>query len=72
MIEMFAANPSQGSLMERSRTYYFGNEHKVRLDNVCEFKDSNTTHRLKTQDGRHWIIPKTFIAIELDIDDWSF
>lgn len=30
------------------------------------------THRVETGDGKKWIIPGGWLAIELDMDEWTF
>ena len=56
----------------RERIYYFPNNEKVILKDVCELTVSQSgNHRLKTMDGKHHIIPTGWIHIELDIDYWT-
>lgn len=57
---------------EKSRVYIFPNDEKVTLENVTELMVSNSgNHRLKTQDGKHHIIPVGWLHIELEIDNWT-
>lgn len=60
-------------ILERKRIYHYLNGGKLEFKNVVEVIVSNSgNHRLKLQDGSHWIIKEGWIAIELDIDEWSF
>lgn len=57
---------------EQKRTYYFPDGH-IALDNVVKVGISNTTHRIETKDGKKYIVPNRWIAIELSgVDKWSF
>lgn len=58
---------------ERKRIYHFSNGCKLELSDVTDIcVRPSGTHRLKTGDGRHWIVQPGWVAIELDIDDWCF
>lgn len=58
---------------ERKRTYYFANGSTVVVQNVMGLRVSDSgTHRLETTDGRKVIVNNNWLAIELDIDAWSF
>lgn len=57
---------------ELSRTYHFPNG-KMALTNVVALAVSASgTHRLETGDGRKWIVPVGWMAIEIDVPEWSF
>lgn len=57
---------------EKSRTYYFPSG-KLTIENVVAVcVRPSGTHRVETADGRKWIIPPTWIGIELDVTDWTF
>lgn len=57
---------------ERKRTYHFPNAEKVVLENVTHLLvRPSGTHRLMTADGRKWIVPTGWLAVELDMDDWT-
>lgn len=56
---------------ERKRIYHFP-EGDMTIENVCELiVRPSGTHRLKTLDGKYYIIPKGWLGIELDIDKWD-
>lgn len=62
---------------ERTRVYIFPNGVELHYKNVIAVGVSESgTHRLELAEstgiGRFVIIPPGFIAIELDIDDWTF
>lgn len=50
---------------EQKRIYHYADGSKFELDNVTHFLNSQSTHRLQTEDGRFWIVEKKFVAIEL-------
>ena len=58
---------------EKERIYYFPNNEKVILQNVCELiVRPSGSHRLTTTDGKSHIIPNSWLHIELDIDQkWT-
>ena len=56
---------------EKSRVYTFPGGDTVTLENVVAFANSETTHRLRTADGRLHIVPKTFLHIEIDAEDFT-
>ncbi len=69
-LELVQLNPP-----ERERVYHHANfpGGRIALKNVTHLlvRDSGT-HRLKTADGKKWIVdPAKGIAIELDVDDWT-
>lgn len=49
---------------ERKRTYHFPNGEVVELTDVTHFlcRESGT-HRLKTKDGKFWIVPSGWLSI---------
>ncbi len=62
----------QFSPPERKRTYHFPNG-KLVIENVVAIcVRPSGTHRLDSADGRKWIVSSGWIAIELDVDDWTF
>lgn len=57
--------------IEKKRTYIFPSG-KVELLNVTAIcVRPSGTHRLETQDGRKWIVNPGWLAIELDVQDWT-
>lgn len=56
---------------EQTRVYMFPSG-KMTIANVTRVAVSNTTHRLETSDGRKFIIPSGWLAIEIMAADWSF
>ena len=57
---------------EQSRTYIFPNNQAVRFDNVIKIAVPGTTHRLELADGKKYIVNKGWLAISLDVPEWSF
>lgn len=58
---------------ERSRTYHFPGREQVTLTDVVALcVRPSGTHRLETADGRKWIVPSGWLAIELDMEGWTF
>lgn len=56
---------------ERSRTYHFPDGGKVTLKNVTHLLvRPRGTHRL-IADGVKWVVMPGFVAIELDVDEWT-
>lgn len=59
--------------IERSRTYYFENDRKLRINNVVAVcVRQSGTHRLKTKEGKFWVIPATWLGIEIDCNEFTF
>lgn len=56
---------------EQTRTYYFPNFQRFTIEEVIGFADSTTTHRLEDKHGQKWIVPKTFLAIKVETEEWS-
>lgn len=57
---------------EKSRTYHFPKGEKVVLQNVTHFLSRPSgTHRLKTADGKHWIVPVGWLGIELEVENFT-
>lgn len=57
---------------ERKRTYHFPGGEKVTLEDVTHLLvRPSGTHRLMTSDGRKWIVPVGWLAIEIDADEWT-
>lgn len=59
---------------ETSRTYYFPSEDGARaftIHDVRRIATRPTNHRLETLDGKKYIIPATYIAIEIEADVWT-
>ena len=61
------------TVTEKSRTYHFkdGGTFCVRDVTAICVRPSGT-HRLETLDGRKWIVPSGWYAIELDVAEWTF
>lgn len=59
--------------IERSRTYRYSDGCALRIENVALIcVRPSGSHRLETKDGKKWIIPPGWIAIEIDTDEWTF
>lgn len=57
---------------ERSRTYVFPNG-KYTINNVTAVGvRPSGTHRVEDANGRKYVIPPGWMAVELDVDDWTF
>lgn len=57
---------------ERSRTYVFA-EKKLKFIDVRKIQVSESGHhRLETADGKKYIVAPKWLAIELDVDEWTF
>jgi hypothetical protein len=66
-MELTPLNPQ-----ERSRTYTFPNGETVTLNDVTHFAAGETTHRLKTADGKIHIVPKSgWLHIAIDADKFT-
>jgi hypothetical protein len=63
--------PQLVDVQEQTRTYIFAGNERVVIKGVVKFANSDSTHRLETSDGSKWIVPKTFLAIELDMKEWT-
>jgi hypothetical protein len=58
--------------VERSRTYHFDDGITFRVDGVKRLLvRPSGTHRLETTDGRKFVVPVGWLAIELDVDAWT-
>ena len=58
---------------ERRRTYIYADGKTVTFDNVVKVcTRPSGTHRLETSDGKKHIILRSFLAISLDMDKWTF
>lgn len=58
---------------ERSRTYHFPNGDKFLLSDVVAVGVGQSgSHRLETADGKKYIVNKNWLAIELDVDFWTY
>lgn len=68
---MSASGLTFNKVKERSRVYTFAGGQTIRVDNVVSICIRPTNHRLETRDGRKFIIPGKFLAIEIDADGWS-
>lgn len=59
--------------VEKSRTYIYNNGFKLSIDNVVDVTVSASgNHRLETQCGKKYIVVPSWIAIELDTEQWTF
>ena len=66
-MELTKLNPK-----EKSRTYTFPNGEKIALQEVTHFHAGETTHRLKTSDGKLHIVPKSgWLHIEIDAGSFT-
>ncbi|MCO5735936.1 hypothetical protein [Stenotrophomonas maltophilia] len=68
---MSASGLTFKKVKERARVYTFAGGEKIRVDNVVAICIRPTNHRLETRDGRKFVIPGKFLAIEIDADGWS-
>jgi hypothetical protein len=72
-----ASKPEMAELTppERKRVYHVEGGHKFELTIVTHFlARPSGTHRLRTADGRLWVIPAAVVnrsAIEIDADGWT-
>lgn len=67
-VELTPINPP-----ERTRTYVFPNNHRLAFANVKAVGvRPSGTHRLELADGRRVIVAPNWLAIELDVDGWTF
>lgn len=57
---------------ERKRTYHYDGGKSFEVTNVVALcVRPSGTHRLETADGKKWIVPAGWLAIELDVDAWT-
>ncbi|MGO1069503.1 hypothetical protein [Lysobacter sp. CA199] len=56
---------------EASRTYHFPDNQRITVERVVRLCVRPSGHRLETADGKKFIIPGKFIAIETDAKEWS-
>lgn len=55
--------------VERCRSYYFPEGNVLEIPNVVAVKVKESgTHRLRTADGKLWVIPTGWLGIELDTE----
>ena len=58
---------------ERKRTYLFPNNQTIIFENISAVAVSKSgTHRLNMADGTKAIVPTGWLAILLDMDEWTF
>lgn len=57
---------------ERKRTYHFPNCTFTAENVVAVCVRPSGTHRLETSDGKKYIVSVGWVAVELDVDDWTF
>ncbi len=58
---------------ERKRTYHFPNNETITFENVSAVcARPSGTHRLETTDGKKYIVRAGWLAVELDMDAWTF
>ncbi len=57
---------------ERKRTYHFagGTVEIPNVSRVCVRPSGN--HRIETTDGKRFIVNAGWLAIELEVEDWTF
>lgn len=59
--------------LERMRTYIYKDGFNLEIKNVISVSvRPSGSHRLETSDGEKWIVLPGFIAIKLDVDEWTF
>lgn len=57
---------------ERKRVYHFPGGDRIELVGVTHLTvRPSGNHRLATSDGRKWIVPPGWLAVELDVDDFQ-
>ena len=67
-IELTKLNPT-----EKKRTYFFPKGEKVEIDDVVEFlARPSGSHRLKSGDGKLYIVSSGWLYIEIDVAEFSF
>lgn len=64
----YITSPIKG---ERSRTYHFPGHHAITINEVTTLTVGETSHRLETAHGKKYVVPRTFILIEIDAEEWS-
>lgn len=57
---------------EVCRTYHFANGKFAISGIVSVCVRPSGTHRLETSDGRKYIVPAGWLAIELEVPNWTF
>ncbi len=58
---------------ERKRIYHYPDGSSFAITDVVAVRFSeNGGHRINTKDGKKYIPAKGWIAIEFDMDEWSF
>lgn len=61
-----------GIVGERSRTYIFGGGQTLKISGVVALSaPPGRSHRIETESGEKYIVPPTFLAINIDADNWS-
>ena len=71
-IDSHIVEPIKLNPIEKSRVYIFPKGEKIMLQNVEELETSESgNHRLKTKDGKLHIIPRGWLHIEIDTEDWT-
>lgn len=64
--------PEMTEVKEQNRRYIFPNGETVTFKNVVKFGvGSSGTHRLETKDGQKHIVNTGWLAINLDLDEWT-
>lgn len=58
-------------LGESSRAYIFPGGDRITVEHVTRLCVRPTSHRLETADGRKFIVPGKFLAIEINAMEWS-
>lgn len=57
---------------EQNRCYIFPNDERVSFLRVVKFGVGKSgTHRLETADGQKHIVATGWLAINLDLDEWT-
>lgn len=71
------AAPEMTDVHIQDREYEFPNPHgeetiKIRVKGVNKFGVGKSgTHRLETEDGKKHIIPTGWVALHLDLEEWT-
>lgn len=65
-------NIKEVKLTEKSRTYTFPHQDKVKLEDIVELTVSDSgNHRIKTKDQKLHIVPTGWIHIEIEEKEWT-
>lgn len=59
--------------IEKRRTYIYSNGFKLTINNVTDVSVSDSgNHRIETERGKKYIVTPGWVAMELDVEQWTF